>query len=337
MSIFSRRKVRPREASAFSGWLSGLRRRDGTGAKRWGIKLAIFAAVAVGVVVSMKLMERSVLRGPMISAVGCGGLRFKSCPAWMPQVVAEQITASLSPPQMKFNDKGFSSEIYRLAKACPWIKEVRGVRKHPTADPRVGVVVIDAVFRKPLARVRAPGGYAYFDAAGVRLPAGQVAKLVAKVRTSADLLPRQLCFLHPDHVPERLRTEDIHYILIYGLGEAPPVGRRWEGPEVADALRLVRLVSSRPYANQITVVDVRNHGGRINEDEPFIRMFAQAGRGQPTDIRFGRFRLDGSDFEVSAERKISYLDEYVADHGGRLAGLDRYLDLRYDELHVGPN
>ena len=37
---------------------------------------------------------------------------------------------------------------------------------------------------------------------------------------------------------------------------------------------------------------------------------------------------------VSPERKISYLDQYAEDHGGNLAGVNRYIDLRYDELHV---
>ncbi len=34
------------------------------------------------------------------------------------------------------------------------------------------------------------------------------------------------------------------------------------------------------------------------------------------------------------ERKMSYLDAYAADHGGRLAGFHDYIDLRFD--HTNP-
>jgi hypothetical protein len=66
-------------------------------------------------------------------------------------------------------------------------------------------------------------------------------------------------------------------------------------------------------------------------------MYAEVKGGQPTDIRFGRFPLPGGDHVVSPERKLSYLDAYATDHKGLLAGINRYLDLRYDELHVSMN
>ena len=45
----------------------------------------------------------------------------------------------------------------------------------------------------------------------------------------------------------------------------------------------------------------------------------------------------GGDYVVSPERKLSYIDQYVARNGGRLAGINTYLDLRYDQLHVSIN
>ncbi len=100
---------------------------------------------------------------------------------------------------------------------------------------------------------------------------------------------------------------------------------------------MLRLVHNKPYANQITAIDVRNFAGRISRAEPHLRMYAQVGQGGSTDIRFGRFPLPGGDYVISPERKLSYLDEYAEDHGGQLAGLNRYIDLRYDELHVSIN
>ena len=58
------------------------------------------------------------------------------------------------------------------------------------------------------------------------------------------------------------------------------------------------------------------------------------GTGKTTDIRFGRLPHAEGDFVVSPARKVSYVDQYVARNGGRLAGLNAYLDLQYDELHV---
>ena len=103
-------------------------------------------------------------------------------------------------------------------------------------------------------------------------------------------------------------------------------------------LRLVQLVGTRPYYAQISLVDVRNHACRITKNEPELRMYAQVGQGKATDIRFGRFPAPGGgDYIISPQRKMSYLDDYVADHQGWLAGRHSYLDLRFDELHVSLN
>jgi hypothetical protein len=127
----------------------------------------------------------------------------------------------------------------------------------------------------------------------------------------------------------------IHYVLIEGVqSPAPPVGQKWPGADLAAGLKLAVLVAGRPWANQVSAIDVRNHANRISREEPQLRLFAQVHKGKTTDIRFGRFPHPGADFVVSPARKLSYLDEYVARHGGRLAGLHEYLDLRYDDLHV---
>jgi TusA-related sulfurtransferase len=131
----------------------------------------------------------------------------------------------------------------------------------------------------------------------------------------------------------------LHYLDVQGVVCPPPeIGRRWEAPDLDEGLRLVELVMDRDFANQITAVDVRNYNGRISSVEPHLRMYAQIGRGPATDIRWGRFPTpDGTDYVVSPQRKMQYLEGYAADHGGRLAGFNRYLDLRFGELHVSIN
>ena len=127
----------------------------------------------------------------------------------------------------------------------------------------------------------------------------------------------------------------VHYFRIDGASESTMrIGDTWPGEDVAAGLRLISLLARRPYANQVSVVDVRNYEGRISSEEPHLRLYAQSEQSKATDIRFGRFPRPGGDFVISPERKMSYLDEYVKRHDGRLAGLNAYLDLRFDQLHV---
>ena len=53
-------------------------------------------------------------------------------------------------------------------------------------------------------------------------------------------------------------------------------------------------------------------------------------------IRFGRFCDPRGDWEIPPERKMYYLDRFVADHGGRLAGAAIYVELREDQLRYRP-
>ena len=98
----------------------------------------------------------------------------------------------------------------------------------------------------------------------------------------------------------------------------------------------VKLLLGRHYARQITVVDVTNHGGRVTSGAPEIKIFAQVGRDRPTEIRFGRFPTEG-DWVVTPAEKLANLDAYVKTNNGQLAGVNEYLDLRYDEMHVSIN
>ena len=152
---------------------------------------------------------------------------------------------------------------------------------------------------------------------------------------------RQVSYLCQAEVPAAWRraARRIHYVVIDGVRTPPPSpGGKWIADDLAAGVQLVQLVRRRRYYAQITVVDVRNHAQRITRNEPELRLFAQIGRGRPTDIRFGRFPAPGGgDYVVSPRRKMSYLDRYAAGHAGRLAGINSYLDLRFDELHVSIN
>jgi len=326
-------------ASADSGRGRGFEEAHRDERKRIAVRVGIVLMLVAAVVLCMKLLERRVMGGRGPAAVRSVRVRLAKRPAWMPAALAERITASLDLSQTNFQTPALATEAYRRAMANPWVRKVHRVVKRRTDDPQVGIVELHAEFRKPVARVAVGTNYVYVDAEGFVLPADQVPQWVVTIPASGDSPGRQLCYLRREDVPRGAPVTGIHYILIDGVVEPhPPVGQRWEGEDLIEGLKLVRLISARPYANQITVVDVRNHAGRISRNEPHLRMYAQVHRGQPTDIRFGRFPAPvAGDYVVSPERKLSYLDDYVADHGGQLAGLNSYIDLRYDELHLSIN
>jgi len=319
-------------------------RSESAGAERPGSVRRKLAAAAVTVVLlaatvfALKAMELRVLRGGFAGPTMPVEVVLVDRPVWMPAAVAAQIAKSITPPGADYHDPRLTKEIYSLAEANAWIRRVRRVSKHKIAGRPAGLVRISAEFRKPLARVSVSAGrFIYVDAEGVRLPARQVGQWVVSIPGRNGSPARQVCYLRRADVRPGLRADRIHYIVISGVdpagGDAPNAGRRWQADDLADGLKLVGLIYTRPYANQITVVDVSNHRGRNDPSGPGLLMYAQMRRGRATQIRWGRFPAGPGDYNVSPERKMSYLDKYYADHG-RLAGLHSYLDLRYDNLHV---
>ena len=117
--------------------------------------------------------------------------------------------------------------------------------------------------------------------------------------------------------------------------QSPGTGKKWDADDLADGLKLAALVCRKTWVNQIATVDVRNYDGRINRQEPFLRLTAKdRATGRSTDIRFGQLQGINAPGEVPTDRKLKYIDTYVTKHNGVLAGLNRFLDLRFDDLLV---
>lgn len=330
---------KPSQPSAVSRWWG---RQSDQRRKQMGRSGGWIAVALVGALVTvfgMKALERRVLRTPVGAVPRAVQFRLTNRPDWMPARLATRIVDAIAPATADFNDSKLTATVYDRACANPWIHEITRVSKQRGDAHSVGVIEIDATYRRAVARIQVAGGYAYVDAEGHRLPAAEVPQWVAAAPVASGEIARQVSYLHPGDAPPGLTPRQIHYILIDGVeAPAPPVGQAWSGSDLQAGLSLINIVSSRRYASQITVVDVRNCDGRINRDEPHLRMSAQHGRGRPTDIRFGRFPTpDGGDYVVSPERKLRYLDDYVADHDGWLAGRNSYIDLRFDQLHVSMN
>ena len=325
LSWFSARSERA-EAGASANWTRPL---------MWAGLTVLLGGVAVG---ALHVLEGRVLAGRTASVPAETRIKLAARPNWMPESIAAQIAATFLPPSAKYYDKDLPDDVRRRAAANPWVRRVIRVEKYladPAKHPRVAIVEVEADFRMPVARVPAAPSFACVDAEGVRLPSEQVPKWASTSRARPGGTPQTTFYLTRDESPPGRALSRVHYVVVDGVtAPPPPLGQRWEGDDLAAGLRLVALISSKPYAWQITAVDVRNYGGRESQSEPHLRMYAQTGRTRRTDLRFGRFRAPEGDYNVRQGDKMSYLDEYVADHNGQLAGVNRYLDLRYDELHV---
>jgi hypothetical protein len=318
--------------SRAGGWL---RRHLAGGGRRIGRALGwvvILSIVVVGAAASLKAMEKF-LRIKRASAAPIQYyLELRELPAWMPQTLARLVLADMTPSHTPYEDPDLCRKVHEAAKANPWVAEVLEVRRVRLEDHRA-VVRVWARYRQPIARVAWRGRSYFVDAESYVLPYNQTPRWAAQ---DADGVRY---YLHQDSVPRNLRGLPIHYMVVEGVQAAPPsVGRHWAGDDLTAGLRLVQLINTRTYANQITVVDVRNHAKRISESDPELYLYAQQGRCRPTEIRFGRFPYsDGGDWVISPDRKMKYLDDYVVDQNGRLAGVHSYIDVRFDELRVSLN
>lgn len=338
---FKRRKGRVAERAMFG------HRPRGRGVWRACAWLVGLAVVAAGTWEGLKRLERYAV-APQAGGAGAEQIRtvrvaYTSRPEWMPLGLARDIAVTLIPPRAEFGPEDLSANVYRLASTNPHIAEVRRVVRHSSGEPGVAIVEIDCRFRMPVARVDMSGsgwGYAFVDREGYRLPEADVPQWTARlVPTPAQPNGVTRYYRDGDALPDGAAVQAVHYVTIRGIkAPAPDVGKPWEGSDIQDALRLVSLVLTRSYANQISVVDVRNHDGRISQSQPHLRLYAQVGNGPATDIRFGRFPAPGGgDYEVTPEVKMSHLDDYFLDHGRRLAGLNSYIDLQYDQLIYSMN
>ena len=324
----------PARPSRVKLWWCSLRERHGAKIRRRALIVLAVGVAGLAVAVGLQTMERDVLArratGPSEFR-----LRLANRPEWMPESLARQLVIDLTPPDSGPYDRDLPAKVYDLAVANPWIRQVTWVRRHRNDDPNVATIDLHADFRKPIACIGRQSKPAFVSADGFHLPTHQVPRWVTHVRRS-DGSQRQVCFVTRQAVPPGVRAKPIHYVKISGVRRAPPgYGKKWPGLDLDAGVQMVALVVDRPYVNQIAVADVRNYAGRgLKQGQAHLAYYAQVGRSETTEIRFGRFPEPGGDYNVQTERKLSYLDAYVARNKGRLAGLHSYIELRFDGLHV---
>lgn len=301
------------------------------------VVLALLAVV--GTVLGMNALRRRAIERRYAGDEGRAVVRVSRIPSWMPISLAGRVSDMITPPNASLSDEDLARKVYERARNNPLVARTTRVEVRPNAGRPGGVVEVDLEFRQPLACVNRPGGCVFVDELGVCMPKELVPRYVLTGRDPKTGKVRQVCYQTRAEVPRGWRklARPIHYVVIDGVSSPPPKDGPWKAADLAAGINLIKLIRCKPYFAQVAVVDVRNHGGRISRFEPELRICARMGQGRETDIRFGRLPRPGGDSVVSPARKVWYLDCYAATHDGNIAGINRYLDLRYDNLHVSLN
>ncbi len=268
---------------------------------------AVLLGVACAAGGGLWYMRRTLMASPPYADT-LARVRLGELPDWLPADIAAGVLDDLQRAAGRrsvFADD-LARDVHDAGAANLWVRRVGRVTKR-----RDGEVLVQAEFRKPFAIARSSDPE-------VRRP--------VVVDEEGVVLPLAL---------ERL--EPYSLIIVAGVqGQPPAPGEKWAGADLADGLRLGKLIQNKPWRREITLINVRNHAARISRIDPDITMVAQVGRGRPTAIHFGRFpdpRVP--DYCVSPAQKMMYLDTYYA-NDGRLAGLGESIELRYDEPYVKP-
>jgi hypothetical protein len=299
---------------------------------RFFLVLLLLCGLVVGGAVGMNHLDKGVQKGkfgPVVKHVGV--LPVATPPPWMPKELSRDICISIMPKNANYNDPDLTAKVQALAAANPWIRKVARIgRKLDERRVGLGLITIDVLYRQPVAAVRTEQGLAYVDFEGYRLPENQVPRFMKRESQGAGKPDKLSCYLH-----EAPGLERIHYMEIQGVTSPPPqVGRKWDAEDLAEGLKLADLMCRQPYAKQIAIVDVRNFSGRISRNECHLQLIAKDRQGKTTTIYFGQFPGLDAPAEIPSDRKLKYLEYYAKTHSGNLAGSNRLLDLRYDNLLV---
>jgi cell division septal protein FtsQ len=228
-------------------------------------------------------------------------------PHWMSDFLVEKIAMTARPTGVHSAfDKQMLTQARVALEKNPWIAKVHEVRRAYGRKPG-DVLEIDCEYRVPVALVRWGAYYWLVDRNGFKLPEQY----------------------EPQDVPKMVRIEDgrVDIRIIDGVKRPPPeTGHKWAGEDLAAALEMIRLLSDKPYAQEILKVDVARFG---SDKEPQVVLITR----YATEVRWGRVPSDKDAFiEVSTARKLDRLQSIYAHYGRLDAGHPGGIDIRFDAV-----
>lgn len=194
----------------------------------------------------------------------------------VPSGLDELVQADLA----EFRDIPWASEglcglVWAQLDRSPWVHTVERVS---TAEP--GVIVAHCTYRQPIALVQHQEYFFMVDEYGIRLP-GQYG-----------------------YQPG--------WPLIQGVEQGlPEAGQVWPGEDIAAGVRLVKLLLSTPYREQVVAVLVHNYGGRLDPAKCHVELVTDRNASR---ILWGS--APGEELEENtAAQKLSILSGNYREHG----------------------
>ena len=236
----------------------------------------------------------------------------KDRPSWMSDALASKIVRVAAP------DVAYSAFDHQLLvntasllrnhpDSAPWVKSVRSVRRAFEKSPG-DTLEIDCDFRAPVALVKWELYYWLIDGDGILLP---------EQYTAADL--RKVMY-DGDHLSLRI---------IEGIATSPPEsGQKWQGPDLASGIDMIKLLYGKPYADEIERINVANFAGRQDTREAQLVLITR----YQTQVRWGRpINAPDAMVEVSPAQKLDYMARIVKDFG-RVDAKHSAVELRFDDV-----
>lgn len=248
--------------------------------------LGATAAIIVGWIYGVPRLEARVAQQAVVNADRVVDVHFIGAPSWvsgeLESMLAMTARAQLSPDPFARHDLVRARDALLETGCFESVQQVRRANEQ--------LVEVQATFLEPYALVEHDGRGWLIDRHGRLLP------------------------------PSYRAGAQAHFITIRGVRYSTPAepAAYWEGTDVTAALRLIRLLETRPWSGQ---VDAVNMNGFMN-GEP-IRLVTNRG----TELIWDSPPGDEQAGEVTAEEKIRRL-QYLFDQFGHIdAGYDAQLDL----------
>ena len=261
--------------------------------KHFTLGLMVSATVALGLILGLALLREQM--APPISEVV-----LVDVPEWLDDSAAEQIRqAALEVVRDNAGDDRLAQKVAKKLAENIWVKGIAPAGVVSNYDNRN--LTIRCEYRRPLAVVSGPG-------------------VLVRVDREALVLPGR--FLRSG-VPAGKYRE------IVGVKSDPPeAGQMWNAPDLLAGVDLLRLIDDRPFAREITAVDVSNYRGRQNVARPHIVMTTD----QQSRINWGKaIGMEGR-IEAHYKTKLQNLEGLFLRYGS----LNKlvYADLRGQKVGV---
>ncbi len=228
------------------------------------------------------------LAGEPEYAVTAENIQVSELPEWVPANLVQQALKQAGlPARMSLLDKGLIGQIAAAFSLHPWVEAVERVEKHHPAG-----VSVTLRYRRPVAMVEVRDGLYPIDENAVLLP------------------------------PRDFRQSDASkYPIVSGVQSVPAggVGQPWGDTVVTGAARVASLLtrsdaSGKPYWQALALNRI-DAPARLSADDRLDDLIFRLRTRGGSRIIWGRAPGTGHPGEVTAEKKIRRLQDYLANFG----------------------